>query len=127
MNRMELRTKIDEAADECIIELHMNDKPLGHVRLPAPDLETFIHQLSEQRARMRDEVPRTLDPGARFTALVDPIWRVPEDHNAEGRLLILRHPGLGWLAFCFPEHEAQNLCQWLTGHHPAQEGQEGES
>jgi hypothetical protein len=121
MSQMELRMGIDQAADECIIELHMNGNPLGHVRLPAPDLETFIHQLSEQRARMRDEVPRTLDPGARVKALVDPIWRVPEEYDAQGRLLCLRHPGLGWLAFCFPEHEAQNLCQWLAGHHSTQQ------
>ena len=106
MERMELRAKLNESRSETIIELWMEGEPLGHINLPAAELEGFIHQLARHRRRMAEEVPHDLDPGARLEAEVDPVWRWPKKWSgggAEGKMLVLRYPGFGWLAFVFPE------------------------
>ena len=118
MTRMELKARLNETRTEAIIELWMEGRPLGHINLPAAELEGFIHQLARHRRRMAEEVVRDLDPGARLEAEIDPAWRSPKKwsgEGAEGKLLALRHPGLGWLAFVFPEQEAQRIAEYLAG------------
>jgi hypothetical protein len=111
---MELRVLTNEARTETTLELWMNGEPLGHINLATPELEQVIHQLAGHRAMHADEVPRDLDPGARLNAVVDPVWRVAGHRTPQGRLLALRHPGLGWLSFVIPDHEAWAIACWLT-------------
>ena len=90
---------------------------LGHVIWEAPELEQFIGQLAEARARLADEVAAELDPGSRLVAIIDPAWRVPAPHES-GKVLCLRHPGLGWLGFLLPWLEAKKLALFLSSDDP---------
>ena len=92
----------------------MDDKPLGHIELDAATLEDHIHKLAAHRSRLAEEVPRDLDPGSWLEALIDPIWRFPGQRSEHGRILALRHPGLGWLSFILPDKEARAMAEWLT-------------
>lgn len=114
MNKMALRTALTPDREELTIELWMNDQALGHINLAAADLDAFIHKLGQHRAAMPDQVPAELDPGARIEAVSDPIWRIPDVEAQKARVLCLRHPGLGWLGFTFPDHEAKEIAQWLS-------------
>jgi hypothetical protein len=114
MARMELRSRVDATRQNAVIEMWMDGKPLGHVIFDAATLEGHISVLADQRANMVDEVPKELEPGARLEAIVDPAWRVPANHPAEGIVLALRHPDLGWLSFVFPHKEARSIADWLT-------------
>lgn len=114
MARMELRARVDGALENTIIEMWMDGKPLGHVILDAATLEGHIHDLAKHRAQMKDEVPRVLDPGSRLEATVDPVWKTTDENPPGGKVLALRDPGLGWLAFFFPHNEAVAIAEWLT-------------
>ena len=50
-----------------------------------------------------------------------PAWRIPGYRAAEGRILALRHPGLGWLTFVIPHKEAASIAEWLTKDLPLKE------
>ncbi len=124
MKRMELRVRLNEARTEATIELCIEGKPLGQIHLPAAELEGFIHQLASHRWRMAEEVPPELDPGVRLEAVPDAAWQTPEkwkklpSGGAEGKMLALRHPGLGWLTFLFSDKEAQRIAEYLAGKSP---------
>ena len=47
-------------------------------------------------------------------AVVDPAWRAPAYKAPQGRVLILRHPGLGWIHFIFPEDKADRVSKLLA-------------
>jgi hypothetical protein len=67
---------------------------------------------------MRDEVPSELDPGSRLGVTIDPVWTTADDDppvtGGNGKVLALRDPGYGWLAFFFPDKEAAAIAGWLT-------------
>lgn len=48
------------------------------------------------------------------TAVVDPAWVAPAYKAPQGRVLILRHPGLGWIHFIFPEDKADQVSKLLA-------------
>ena len=127
MKRMVLRAKLNEDRTEAIIELWDDKKPLGHILLGAPELEGFIHQLAKHRTNMVDEVTPELDPGTKLLGIVDPSWNAPWPPLTEGRALILRHPGHGWLSFVFSDHQARAICQWLTKDRPEPQNEEKQS
>ena len=47
-------------------------------------------------------------------AVVDPAWRSPAYKAPQGRVLILKHPGLGWIHFIFPEDKAELVSKLLA-------------
>ena len=119
MARMALNASVDSSREHVVIELSMDGKPLGHIELDSASVEKHIHDLAQQRANLIDPVTPTLDAGSRLEAIVDPRWRVPKPIE-QGRVLALRHPGLGWLSFVFPDKEARAIAAWLTKESPAQ-------
>jgi hypothetical protein len=80
----------------------------------APDIEGIIELLAQMRAGLADEVPRERDPNIRGRVVRDPVWQPLKHRVLGGRLLALRHPGLGWLHFVFPEEEARKVAAALT-------------
>jgi hypothetical protein len=46
--------------------------------------------------------------------IVDPVWKTPGYNTTQGRPLVLRHPGFGWIGFEFPEKEATAIADWFT-------------
>jgi hypothetical protein len=117
---MELRVATDGMREHVILELWMDGRPLGHIQFDGATAEKHIHDVGRHRANLSDPVTPTLEPGARLEALVDPAWRSPEYRLPEGRILSLRHPGLGWLTFVLPDKEAAAIAEWLTKDLPIQ-------
>ena len=118
MARMRLNASVDSSREHVVIELSMDGKPLGHIELDSASVEKHIHDLAQHRANLNDPVTPTLDAGSRLEAIVDPRWRVPKPIE-QGRVLALRHPGLGWLSFVFPDKEARAIAEWLTKESPS--------
>jgi hypothetical protein len=115
MAKIELAARTDSDRQHVLLELRMNGKPLGHIALSGSDTEHHIHAIARHRAKLADRVSRELDPGSRLEAIFDPIWETPTHKAAaQGLLLAVRHPGLGWLSFLFPHREAAALGQWLV-------------
>ncbi|MGP0094219.1 MAG: hypothetical protein ACLPKB_30380 [Xanthobacteraceae bacterium] len=114
----ELRIATNPARKYVVIELWMDGKRLGHINLDGATAEEHIHAVAKHRAELVDPVSPDLHPGARLEAILDPKWRVLNPIEA-GRILALRHPGLGWLPFVFPDKEARSISDWLTKDLPA--------
>jgi hypothetical protein len=121
MARMELRLNADQSREHVTVEMWTDGKPVGHMLLDGATAEKHIHDMARHRAMLNDSVPTELDPGARLEALIDPVWHVPPNRIPEGRILALRHPGLGWLTFVLPDKEAQAIAEWLTKDLPVQQ------
>ena len=113
MAHMELRVATDSAKEHVVIELWMDGKPLGHINFDGATAEQHVHLVGRHRANLSDPVTPDLDPGARLEAVHHPQWRVGQPVQ-EGHVLVLRHPGLGWLSYVFPEEEATELAAQLT-------------
>lgn len=47
-------------------------------------------------------------------AVVDPAWVAPAYRAPQGRVLIVRHPGLGWIHFIFPDERADQVAKVLA-------------
>jgi hypothetical protein len=114
MVRMELRVATDGMREHVVLELLRGGKPLGQIQLDGDTAEKHVHDVARHRANLIDPVTRTLKPGARLEALIDPAWGTPKYQLPEGRILSFRHPGLGWLTFVLPDEEATAIAEWLT-------------
>jgi hypothetical protein len=114
MSQMTLKAfAIEPDRKELAIELWEDDKPIGHITFPAADAERLIAYIAQQRAAMSDEVPRLSATDSEAGGVIDPVWNVPPYQPAHERVLRLRHPGLGWLSFVLPQHEARSIAQAL--------------
>ena len=120
MDRAVIKAWPDENRQHVTIQIEDNDKPLAHISLDAATTENHIHDLAKQRASLIEQVTPDLDPGSRIEAIVDPVWRISQNRVAQGRILCLRHPGLGWLSFVLPDKEAASMAEWLTKELPLQ-------
>jgi len=52
-------------------------------------------------------------PDGNHGGLVDPIWAGVSHPAAPDRTLMIRHDGIGWLAFLFSQKEARSLADYL--------------
>lgn len=93
------------------IQLDMNDKPLGYILFDGATAELHAIAVAKVRSELPDPVAPTLDDGSRVEAIANPAWRL--DQTEIGPILALRHPGLGWLGFVFPPHEAKHIGEVL--------------
>lgn len=109
---MHLKTGLSDDNSSASITLLMNELPLGNIVFQAPELEQLIQSLAQVRAVMAEPVAPDLDPGSRIAAIHDPAWRI-RPMPPQGVLLVLRHPGLGWLGNLLPQKEARALGQAL--------------
>ncbi len=105
----------------------------GHVEFAmAPDGggEPVTARLSPREAQELVEllgVVRQMTPGSVAAepaegvvhATVNPAWRAPPYKAPQGRVLILQHPGLGWLHFIFPDRSAAEVSRLMAEDAPA--------
>ena len=115
MSRMTLTAGLSEDKQTAVVEMREDGNPLAHMIFDAATLEDAIHKLAQARAELADEVPQSLDPGSRLSAIRFPAWRVPDTHNGPSgtMALALRHPGLGWLSFLLEEGRSREIGQAL--------------
>lgn len=114
MAKMEMLSGVSEDRQSAVINLLQDGVALGHIIYDASTLEQFIHQLAALRASLPEQVAPTLDPGSRIDAQIAPAWQIPAVKSEHGRLLLLRHPGLGWLGFALGDKHAAEIAEWLT-------------
>jgi hypothetical protein len=112
VRRMQLVSWLSKNKLEAVVEMSEDGKPIGRMTLDAAGLEELMHSLAGLRERMTDIVPFNLDPGSRFRSVRNPSWRLRPQRDAS-RALFVRHPGFGWMAFRFPDEEAERLSAGL--------------
>jgi hypothetical protein len=114
MSKAELRFRLDDGRRTLTLEMIVDDDPRAHMFLDASELDGLIANLGDVRASMLDEVPKELDRGSRAPAVEDPVWRYASIPGRSEKTLALRHPGLGWIAFLFPDPEARSIAKYLA-------------
>lgn len=100
-----------EDGEHVQLRLDMNDEPLGHILFDGATAERHALEVGKARSALTDPVSPTLDPGSRLEVTPDPAWRL--ELSKYGPTLALRHPGLGWLGFVLPPHEAKHMGEAL--------------
>lgn len=99
-----------QVVDKAGNELHVS-------QLDTPEVDQLIRTLSNLRVELDEPVTEDLDEGA-FIAdcIVDPKIRLGRRKAEDGReLLIIRHPGFGWLGFRLREQIVDVLIERLGG------------
>jgi hypothetical protein len=96
-----------------VLQLDQDGTAIGHILFDAPTVEKHIQDVAEHRAALTEQVVPDLDPGSRLKAVFDPAWRISNQKTQHGRILALRHPGIGWLSFVLPDKEAAAMAEWL--------------
>ena len=118
------KTKLSIAsAIELSIELASETTSIGKVTLCTTDIDRLIARLAQLRATMVP-IGRAPPEPADTVALIDPLWALRIPSAADGKLFMLRHPGLGWLTVLLPAAEATRLGQLLLSdlsHHGLEE------
>jgi len=113
MQKVEYRVAVSQDRRAARIETVLDGEVQAWSDPSAEDLSGIIDILIATRAKMLDEVPRDLEPGARLPVTPDPIWRADTLNDGHIRLR-LRHPGAGWLEFQFPPESSAGLVDFLT-------------
>lgn len=111
MEPIQVSYSLNQQNDGAIVDLWRGNQHLGNLSFDKAQLDAHIAAMGDLRASLGDIIP---DPPARITADVNPRWFMPGFRKPEGRLLLLRHSGFGWLGFIFPDHEAGNVASVLT-------------
>jgi hypothetical protein len=78
-------------------------------------LEAMIQELSDLREALAPQVPASIAGGQRMFVTPEPIWDVSGEIRDDGKVLLLRHPGIGWLGFIIPHDDCRRLAKKLTG------------
>jgi hypothetical protein len=82
--------------------------------LNSSKVEEMIQDLSDLRAALAPQVPDTIPNGTYLAATPGPLWKISEEVREEGKVLVIRHPGIGWLGFIIPHLDCKLLAEKLT-------------
>jgi hypothetical protein len=103
---------------ELTVELTPDEAGPGTVKLEAADIDALIAKLSHYRSTMTPEVPWQLTNSTNVVDVRDPIWILHAPPGSTDRLLLVRHPGLGWMMFRLPAAEVTKLGHALLPNRP---------
>ena len=99
------------------IEIMEGAAALSHIDLDAAQLSLVITALEVAREQMADRIPETLDPKEKqhlSRVIPNPATFVGNEGPLSKRtMLVIRHPGLGWLPFSFKKDDARALAAML--------------
>src|SRR5712675_892082 len=98
MGRIVIRSWPDQSGDNVVIQIEDDGNPLAHVILDAASVEKHIHDLAKDRSQLKEGVTPRLEMGSRLETILNPHWHGPDFRLDEGRILSVRHPGLGWVS-----------------------------
>ncbi len=112
-NNTQIKVHVDVAKLNIVLEAWVNGAPTGSVTLSAAETDGLVRELGKNRAQLVQPVASNPDE-ATTEPVIDPAWLTPEVRYQDGRLLSIRDPGLGWLAYVFPDEEAADIAAWLT-------------
>ena len=115
MGRMTATVDMTPDHQMVVLQFYEDGKALGHLLLTGAETEHLIGRLSDGRASLAESVPVTLDPGSRLPVTAAPEWAVRERPPGEAsKVLALRHPGIGWLAFHLEKDRAEAIGRELS-------------
>jgi hypothetical protein len=77
-------------------------------------VEEMIQELSDLREALAPQVSTTIAAGQRMFVTPEPIWKVSDEVREDGKVLLIRHPGIGWLGFIIPHDDCKRLAKKLT-------------
>jgi hypothetical protein len=106
--------------DQIAFTICDEQKPLGQVVLNAEAVERLIMHLAGLLARLNPEVPRFLTAQAPAGGSPDPMSMVYDRADLSGKVLAIRHDGLGWLSFLYGSATASRLAARLAARLPGQ-------
>ena len=69
----------------------------------------LIHELSDLRETLAPQVPTSIPAGQRHFVTPEPLWEISAEVREDGKVLLIRHPGLGWLGFIIPHDDCERL------------------
>lgn len=117
MARIDITVGVTDDRSQCILRFHQNGQAQGNISFDAPSLDAFIRQLAQCRQNLSEQVVPELEPVARIDFERYPAWQVPARHpGLQGEaMLVLRHSGLGWIAFLLEPERALTIAHALTG------------
>lgn len=75
----------------------------------------LIHELSDLRETLAPQVPNSIPAGKRLFVTPEPLWEISGEARDDGKVLLIRHPGIGWLGFIIPHDDCKRLAKKLTG------------
>jgi hypothetical protein len=81
--------------------------------LQTSDVDALIQQLIALRVRLDPPQPREPVRSSNFPLEMDPCWYL-EHSPLLGPVLLLRHPGAGWMAYSLPPESVERLREALT-------------
>ena len=108
---------IKRSGDTLIVEMLEDQKSLGYVAMTATETDDTIKHLAGFRAEMTPEIPRDV-PKPPISGPQNPYMAVFDVPVLPGKVLAIRHPGLGWLSFSLPQKVANGLADGLRGQSP---------
>lgn len=103
----------DETHHTLTLEISEGEKLLGHTELSTVGVEKLIHILAALRSKMSPEVDKSIPAGAPPSGPANPVYAVLDVPVVPGKMLMLRHEGLGWQSFLLPQHEADRMAHGL--------------
>jgi hypothetical protein len=109
---MRLKTWFDAAQQHVTLQIEEGEKKWAHVTLELPEFTDLMRGLARYRMQFAEQVPGSIDPGAKVEAIANPAWEVRSEVPGlpdRTALLHLRHPGYGWLSFAVPADEAREM------------------
>jgi hypothetical protein len=77
--------------------------------LTVDDIDALIDTLGEIRSGMQPARPLEPPASRHYPLQMDPSWCVDRNPLFDGVILILRHAGVGWTAFAFPQPSLSRL------------------
>jgi hypothetical protein len=113
----QLDFSIDQTSERMKIEITPEgDKPAAEIVLSTYELDTVILNLAKARAKMKPEIPRTLDPRPVFKNVVSgAMFHIsPGASGPQAKVdvvIAVAHPGMGWIAFPMPVADALKLSE----------------
>jgi hypothetical protein len=77
-------------------------------------VEEMIQDLSDLRVALAPQVRDTIPNGKFLDAIPGPLWKISGEDREDGKVLVIRHPGIGWLGFIIPHLDCKLLAEKLT-------------
>jgi hypothetical protein len=115
MKDVKMRAELDASRTEVTFQMTCDGEVLAQRKMNAQDIDDTIRNLAEIRERMADQIPDSMEPSFRMKPTPMPAWIVPETHPfGDGKMLVLRHPGFGWLGFYLEPKRAKEIAFWLA-------------
>ena len=103
-----LKLATDDKKSRLVIKFDDVSLEGGELSLDAEQVDELISCLSKIRAEIAPPISSEIIQGTALDAIYDPRWETTAIHESN-RLLVFRHPGLGWVSFVMPQEEAAHL------------------